>query len=78
VMRAPPPVVYLMGIGDIGLEFELRCLIANVEQSIAVSTELRLKILRRFAQHAIRIAFLPHDARTPGPSVVPVSRSQGA
>jgi potassium-dependent mechanosensitive channel len=78
VMRAPPPVVYLMGIGDIGLEFELRCLIANVEQSIAVSTELRLEVLRRFAQHAIRIAFLPHDARTPGPSVVPVSRAQGA
>jgi potassium efflux system protein len=78
VMRAPPPVVYLMGIGDIGLEFELRCLIANVEQSIAVSTELRLEVLRRFAQHAIRIAFLPHDARTPGPSVIPVSRAQGA
>jgi potassium efflux system protein len=73
VMRAPPPMVYLMGIGDIGLEFELRCLIANVEQSIAVSTELRLEILRRFAQHAIRIAFLPHDARTPGPSAVPAT-----
>ncbi len=78
VLRAPPPVVYLMGIGDIGLEFELRCLIANVEQSIAVSTELRLEILRRFAQHAIRIAFLPHDARTPGPSAAPASRAQGA
>jgi potassium-dependent mechanosensitive channel len=78
VLRAPPPVVYLMGIGDIGLEFELRCLIANVEQSIAVSTELRLEILRRFAQHAIRIAFLPHDARTPGPSAAPASQAQGA
>jgi potassium efflux system protein len=78
VLRAPPPVVYLMGIGDIGLEFELRCLIANVEQSIAVSTELRLEILRRFAQHAIRISFLPHDARTPGPSAVAVSPAQGA
>jgi len=75
VLRAPPPVVYLMGIGDIGLDFELRCLIANVEQSIAVSTELRLEILRRFAQHAIRIAFLPHDARSPGPSAAP--RAQG-
>ena len=78
VLRAPPPMVYLMGIGDIGLEFELRCLIANVEQSIAVSTELRLEILRRFAQHAIRIAFLPHDARAPGPAAVPASRVQGA
>ncbi|MBV9970607.1 MAG: mechanosensitive ion channel family protein, partial [Xanthobacteraceae bacterium] len=48
VLRAPAPTVYLMGIGDIGLDFELRCLIANVEQSIAVATELRLEILRRF------------------------------
>jgi potassium-dependent mechanosensitive channel len=78
VLRAPPPMVYLMGIGDIGLEFELRCLIADVGQSIAVSTELRLEILRRFAQHAIKIAFLPHEARLPGPSAAPASRAQGA
>jgi potassium efflux system protein len=78
VLRAPPPAVYLMGIGDIGLDFELRCLIANVEQSIVVSTELRLEILRRFAQHAIRIPFLPHDARPPGPSAAPAFRAQGA
>jgi potassium-dependent mechanosensitive channel len=78
VLRAPPPAVFLMGIGDIGLEFELRCLIANVEQSIAVATELRLEILRRFAQHGIRIPFLPHDARLPGPSAAPASRAQDA
>jgi potassium-dependent mechanosensitive channel len=76
VLRAPPAVVYLMGIGDIGLDFELRCVIANVEQSIAVSTELRLEVLRRFAQHAIRIPFPPHDARSPGPSVAPASHLQ--
>jgi potassium-dependent mechanosensitive channel len=76
VLRAPPPAVYLMGFADIGLDFELRCLIANVEQSIAVSTELRLEILRRFAQHAIRIPFPPHDARPPGPSAAPASRAQ--
>jgi small-conductance mechanosensitive channel len=78
VLRAPPPTVFLMGFADIGLDFELRCLIANVEQSIAVATELRLEILRRFAQHAIRIPFPPHDARSPGPSAAPASRSQSA
>jgi small-conductance mechanosensitive channel len=78
VLRAPAPTVFLMGFADIGLDFELRCLIANVEQSIAVATELRLEILRRFAQHGIRIPFLPHDARLPGPSGAAASPVQGA
>jgi potassium-dependent mechanosensitive channel len=78
VLRAPPPAVFLMGFGDIGLDFELRCLIANVEQSISVATDLRLEILRRFGQHAIRIPFPPHDARPPGPSDAPAARAQGA
>jgi small-conductance mechanosensitive channel len=77
VLRAPPPAVFLMGFGDIGLDFELRCLIANVEQSISVATDLRLEILRRFAQFAIRIPFPPHDARPPGPSDAPAARAQG-
>jgi potassium efflux system protein len=67
----------LMGFGDIGLDFELRCLIANVEQSISVATDLRLEILRRFGQHAIRIPFPPHDARPPGPSDALAPRAQG-
>jgi len=33
VLRTPPPAVYLMGFGDIGIDFELRCLIGNVEQA---------------------------------------------
>jgi potassium-dependent mechanosensitive channel len=78
VLRAPPPTVFLVGFADIGLDFELRCLIANVEQSLAVATELRLEILRRFAQHAIRMPFLPHDARPPGPSAAPASPKPGA
>jgi potassium efflux system protein len=77
VLRAPPPAVFLMGFGDIGLDFELRCLIANVEQSISVATDLRLEILRRFGQHAIRIPFPPHDARPPGPSDALAPRAQG-
>ena len=87
VLRAPPPAVYLMGIGDIGLEFELRCLIANVEQAIAVSTELRLEILRRFAHmrsgsRSCRTTPVPRGPprpRFPGPRAPEANRfSSGA
>jgi potassium efflux system protein len=73
VLRAPPPAVYLMGFADIGLDFELRCLIANVEQSIPVGTDLRMDILRRFGETEIKIPVLPHDARIPGPRPMPVA-----
>jgi potassium-dependent mechanosensitive channel len=74
VLRAPPPAVYLMGFGDIGIDFELRCLLANVEQSLAVKTDLQMEILRRFHEAGIKIPFLVHDARVPGPPVQPAAQ----
>ncbi len=67
VLRAPAPSAFLTGIGDIGLDFELRCLIANVEQAMSVGTELRIDVLRRFGLAGIKIPFPPHEARAPGP-----------
>jgi potassium-dependent mechanosensitive channel len=63
----PPPAAYLMGFGDIGIDFELRCLIANVEQSLAVRTELGMEILRRFRDVGVKIPSPGYDARPPGP-----------
>ncbi len=71
VLRAPAPAVYLIGLGDIGIDFELRCLIANVEQSFAVKTDLQMEILRRFRDAAVKIPFPVHDARIPGPPPPP-------
>jgi len=68
VLRTPPPAVYLMGFGDIGLDFELRCLLGNVEQAFAVRTDLQTEILHRFREAGVKIPFPAHDARVPGPS----------
>jgi potassium-dependent mechanosensitive channel len=67
VLAVPPPAVYLMGFGDIGIDFELRCLIANVEQSLAVRTELGMEILRRFRDAGVKIPSPAYNARPPGP-----------
>jgi potassium efflux system protein len=82
VLRAPPPAVYLMGFGDIGIDFELRCVLANVEQSLPVRTDLQMEILRRFRDAGIKIPFPVHDARPPGPAPAatapPAASAQGA
>jgi potassium-dependent mechanosensitive channel len=71
VLPVPPPAVYLMGLGDIGIDFELRCLLANVEQSLAVRTDLQMEILRRFREAAVKIPTPVHDTRIPGPAPPP-------
>jgi small-conductance mechanosensitive channel len=68
VLPVPPPAVYLMGLGDIGIDFELRCLLANVEQSLAVRTDLQMEILRRFREAVVKIPTPVHDTRIPGPA----------
>jgi small-conductance mechanosensitive channel len=66
VLQATPPAVYLMGFGDIGIDFELRCLLGNIEQSFSVRNDLYLEVLRKFRDAGIRIPFPVHDARVPG------------
>jgi potassium efflux system protein len=67
VLRTPPPVVYLMGFGDIGIDFELRCVLGNVEQALAIRSDLQTEVMRKFAEAGIRIPFPAHEARLPGP-----------
>jgi small-conductance mechanosensitive channel len=66
VLQTTPPVAYLMGIGDIGFDFELRCLLGNIEQSFAVRNDLYMEVLRRFRDGGIRIPAPAHEARVPG------------
>jgi small-conductance mechanosensitive channel len=67
VLRVPPPAVFVTGFGDTGIDFELRCVIGNVEQSLVVASDLRIDILRRFGAAAVKIPFPIHEARPPGP-----------
>jgi potassium efflux system protein len=73
VLHTPPPVVYLIGFGDIGIDFELRCLLGNVEQSLGIRSDLQTDVMRKFAAAGIRIPFPAHEARAPGPPPPPAT-----
>jgi small-conductance mechanosensitive channel len=56
VIQDPPPRVFLMRFADLGLDFELRCIVKNVDYSLTVRSELQLAILARFREQGIIIA----------------------
>jgi potassium efflux system protein len=66
VLQTTSPAAFLIGFGDIGIDFELRCLLGNVEQSFAVRNDLYMEVLREFREAGIKIPFPVHDARVPG------------
>jgi small-conductance mechanosensitive channel len=66
VLQAPPPRVYLIAFGDIGLELELRFIVVNVNYSLTVKSEIQMVILQRLRAAGIRIPVLPHEASLPG------------
>jgi potassium-dependent mechanosensitive channel len=70
VQQTPPPVVYLTGFADIGVDFELRCLIGDVRQALSIRSDLQSDMLRRFGEAAIKIPFPGHEERVPGPQAV--------
>lgn len=66
VLQTPPPRVYLIAFGDIGLELELRFIVANVNYALTVKSDLQMAILQRLRAAGIRIPVLPHEERLPG------------
>ncbi|MBB3809961.1 DUF3772 domain-containing protein [Pseudochelatococcus contaminans] len=46
VLETPAPIVLLMAFENTMLRFELRCFLANVENRLTVSSELRFAVLR--------------------------------
>lgn len=53
VLQQPPPRVYLMRFADLGIDFELRCVVSNVEYALTVKSDLQLAILKRFRDRGI-------------------------
>jgi potassium efflux system protein len=66
VLQTPPPRVYLIALGDISLEFELRCIVANVNYGLTVKSDLQMTILQRFRAARIKIPLTPHEEPVPG------------
>ncbi len=53
VVQDPPPRIFLMRFADFGIEFELRCIVTNVDYSLTVRSDLQLAILQRFRKRGI-------------------------
>jgi potassium efflux system protein len=63
VLAAPPPGAFLAGFGESALEFELRCVVADRSQGLAVRSDLNCEILRRFRTAAIEMPYPQRELR---------------
>ncbi|MFG1431649.1 DUF3772 domain-containing protein [Xanthobacter sp. V2C-8] len=59
VMKSPPPRVFLTKFIEGGMVFELRCVVANVDYSLTVKSDLHFQILSRFRAAGIGMAAQP-------------------
>jgi len=59
IVQSPPPGAFLLGFGlDLAhsaLEFELRCVVADVEKALSVRSDLHYAIIKRFREAGIAI-----------------------
>jgi potassium efflux system protein len=63
VVQSPPPGAFLVSLGEKALEFELRCVVADVEKSLTVKSDLHYAILKRFREAAIEIPYPQREMR---------------
>ncbi|MCK0198054.1 DUF3772 domain-containing protein [Ancylobacter sp. 6x-1] len=57
VLRSPPPRVFLMNFADSYLQFELRCVVANVDYALTVKSDLHFSVFDRLKKNRIGIPF---------------------
>jgi potassium-dependent mechanosensitive channel len=59
IVQSPPPGAFLLGFGlglaHSALEFELRCVVADVEKALSVRSDLHYAIIKRFREAGIVI-----------------------
>lgn len=60
-LQRPEPVVLLRSLGDNALQFELRCFIRDVMETISVKSDLLLATYSAFEAHDIAIPFPQRD-----------------
>ena len=61
VLKDPKPYVVFGGLGESTLDFELRVFIPHVDHILTVKTELHMRIIERFREEDIEIAFPQRD-----------------
>jgi potassium efflux system protein len=63
VLKNPPPRAFLVAFGDSALEFELRCVVADVDNGLAAKSDLHHAILKRFRAAGIGIPCPQREVR---------------
>src|SRR5262249_50788589 len=66
VMQTPAPRVLLMAFGASALEFELRCVVTNVDNALVVRSDLHFAILRRFRAAGLAMPYPQQEVRLIG------------
>jgi len=75
VLKAPSPSVFFLDFGADALMFEVRGFLANIENGLSVSSELRFSILRALREAKIEIPYPQRDIHIKS-GAVPVAEPQ--
>jgi small-conductance mechanosensitive channel len=68
VVATPEPGAFLLGFGEAWFEFELRCVVANVESALRVRSDLHFAIVKAFRESGDRDGRRVADGRAGPPS----------
>jgi small-conductance mechanosensitive channel len=63
VVASPSPAALLLGFGDSALEFELRCIVGDVEKALSVKSDLNFAIVSKFRAAGIEIPYPQRELR---------------
>jgi small-conductance mechanosensitive channel len=63
VLQSPAPAAFLLGFGESALEFELRCIVADIDNALSVRSDIHYAILERFRAAGIEIPYPQRELR---------------
>jgi potassium-dependent mechanosensitive channel len=78
IVQSPPPAVFLLSFGESALEFELRCVVTDVEKGLLVKSDLHYAIIKAFRKSGIEIPYPQRELRWRGQGDAPAGAAAGS